>query len=207
MNREIFMEQLAGLLVRVPSEERDEALQYYENYFNDAGEEKEEEVIKELVSPEMVAFTIMDDLGVSREIPPAPEKKMENQPMPEEKKASAGITVLLILTSIIWVPFLFATWIVCISLIFSVAVVIFSFGLTALICIFVGFAVAFSGIVQFFVFPAYGMIAIGGGLITSAVGFLFVLFVVLISRYVMPLTAKLFKLSTTLPGKVWEGIK
>lgn len=58
MNREEFMRQLDILLVSLPREEREAALQYYNDYFDDAGAEKEEEIIAELGSPEEIAAVI-----------------------------------------------------------------------------------------------------------------------------------------------------
>ena len=40
MNRIGFMTQLAALLLDVPVEERREAMQYYNDYFDDAGAER-----------------------------------------------------------------------------------------------------------------------------------------------------------------------
>lgn len=61
MNRREFMGALERLLVSIPEEERGEVLQYYEDYFEDAGSENEENVIKELGSPEKVAAMIWAD--------------------------------------------------------------------------------------------------------------------------------------------------
>ena len=47
MNRVQFMEQLKKLLSDISEEERQEALEYYESYFDDAGEDQEAEVIRE----------------------------------------------------------------------------------------------------------------------------------------------------------------
>ena len=41
MNRSEFMAGLRKLLVSIPEDEREEALQYYEDYFEDAGPENE----------------------------------------------------------------------------------------------------------------------------------------------------------------------
>lgn len=62
MNRKGFMDRLETLLAVIPEEEREEALQYYTDYFEDAGQENEEQVIKELGSPENVAAMIKADL-------------------------------------------------------------------------------------------------------------------------------------------------
>ena len=55
MNRIEFMLELAALLQDVPVEERTDAMQYYNDYFDAAGEENEQKVISELESPKKVA--------------------------------------------------------------------------------------------------------------------------------------------------------
>lgn len=52
MNRKQFMEELSQLLIGISEEERVEALQYYEDYFDDAGAENEQQVIEELGTPQ-----------------------------------------------------------------------------------------------------------------------------------------------------------
>ena len=60
MNRQEFLEKLRLLLGDLSEEEREEAIQYYEDYFADAGPEMEEQVIRELGSPEKVALMIRE---------------------------------------------------------------------------------------------------------------------------------------------------
>lgn len=67
MNRREFMNELESLLLNVSEEERKEALQYYEDYFDDAGEENENEVIEKLGSPSKVAKSIQNDLSQNDE--------------------------------------------------------------------------------------------------------------------------------------------
>lgn len=62
MSRSDFMRELEGLLSDIPVEERKEALKYYNDYFEDAGEEHEEEIIKELGSPSRIAGIIKADI-------------------------------------------------------------------------------------------------------------------------------------------------
>ncbi len=52
MNRIEFMETLSRLLLDIPEEDRIDALKYYNDYFDDAGSENEQNVIEELESPE-----------------------------------------------------------------------------------------------------------------------------------------------------------
>lgn len=62
MNRLEFMTELTALLQDMPKEEREEALQYYNDYFEDAGIERESAVIKELGSPKKVSDMLHADL-------------------------------------------------------------------------------------------------------------------------------------------------
>lgn len=62
MNKAEFMKELERLLSNIPENERVEALNYYEEYFSDAGEENEQKVLEELESPEKVADNIKDGL-------------------------------------------------------------------------------------------------------------------------------------------------
>ena len=63
MTKPEFMKELESLLLDIPLEEREEALQYYNGYFEDAGEDHEEEIMKELGSPKRVASIIKADLN------------------------------------------------------------------------------------------------------------------------------------------------
>lgn len=58
MSYEEFMRELEVLLAGVPEEEKKEALQYYADYFADAGKENEEQVLRELESPQKTAALI-----------------------------------------------------------------------------------------------------------------------------------------------------
>lgn len=62
MNRRIFMERLEQLLQDIQENERIEALQYYEDYFEEAGEENEQQVLREIGTPEKVAAIIKTSL-------------------------------------------------------------------------------------------------------------------------------------------------
>ena len=63
MNRMEFMRELEKLLEGIPQKEREEALAYYNDYFDDAGAENEQNVIQSLGSPKKVAESIRRDMG------------------------------------------------------------------------------------------------------------------------------------------------
>ena len=58
MRREEFMTELASLLQDISAEERAEAMQYYNDYFDDAGEDQEEAIVEQLGSPAKVAAEV-----------------------------------------------------------------------------------------------------------------------------------------------------
>ena len=62
MRRAEFMKELEYLLQDIPDEEKEEALAYYRDYLEEAGDENEEQVIREFGSPERVAAIIRSDL-------------------------------------------------------------------------------------------------------------------------------------------------
>ncbi len=63
MNRAEFMNRLTALLHDVSPAEREEAIQYYNDYFDDAGAENEASVIASLGTPEELAKTIKAGLS------------------------------------------------------------------------------------------------------------------------------------------------
>lgn len=62
MNRKEFMSRLESRLWNISPTEREEALQYYNDYLDDAGAENEQTVIETLGDPEKIAETIKKDL-------------------------------------------------------------------------------------------------------------------------------------------------
>lgn len=95
MNRIEFMTELAALLQDVPEEERRDAMQFYNDYFDDAGEDKESEVISELESPKKVAEKIKADLlgqQAEREYTETgcQDGSTDGRSMPVKKAAASG---------------------------------------------------------------------------------------------------------------------
>lgn len=63
MDRAEFLNRLEAQLLDVPQAEREEALQYYEDYLNDAGDAGDFDILQELGTPEEVADSIRNGLG------------------------------------------------------------------------------------------------------------------------------------------------
>lgn len=108
------MRQLESLLQNIPVTEREEALQYYNDYFDDAGRENEQRVIEALGNPARVAENIRRDLlesgygeappkkvsaadrqmieyGKPETPPPQPmQEQYERKALQEERQGAAG---------------------------------------------------------------------------------------------------------------------
>ena len=57
-----FIRRLSQLLSDIPAEEREDVLRYYEDYFDDADNQTEEEIVEKLGAPEQIARQIKLDL-------------------------------------------------------------------------------------------------------------------------------------------------
>lgn len=71
MDRQQFLRQLSALLSDITPEEREEAIRYYEEYFDEAGPGQEQAILAELGSPAKVAGIIRANVPGSRAAKPA----------------------------------------------------------------------------------------------------------------------------------------
>lgn len=82
MTRFEFIAELRARLVALTNEEREAAVKYYDEFFEDAGPENEQNIIKDLVSPQKVAEQILEDYNrtekSSTEYIPVDPKKLIN---------------------------------------------------------------------------------------------------------------------------------
>ena len=67
MNKAVFIERLEYLLSDIPEEEREEAIAYYQDYLDEAGEDREADVLIEFGSPERIASIIRSNLNADLE--------------------------------------------------------------------------------------------------------------------------------------------
>lgn len=70
MNRQTYLARLAQLLAPLPEQERQDALNYYEEYFDAAGPEAEEATAAELGDPAEAARKILEGEGLTAETAP-----------------------------------------------------------------------------------------------------------------------------------------
>ena len=77
MDRAEFLNRLEAQLLDVPQAEREEALQYYEDYLNDAGDAGDFDILQELGTPEEVADSIRN--GLRQDSSGAGERSYDSQ--------------------------------------------------------------------------------------------------------------------------------
>lgn len=70
MARLDFMEELRSHLQMLPFTEQQDALRYYEEYFDDTGPENEQKIMEELGTPEEVAKNIIANSSLNLANPP-----------------------------------------------------------------------------------------------------------------------------------------
>ncbi|MCR5477726.1 MAG: hypothetical protein K6E92_08930 [Lachnospiraceae bacterium] len=66
MRRQEFMIRLRELLADLPEADKEDALRFYNEYFDDAGPENEETVLVELVSPETISKMLHEEIGTKQ---------------------------------------------------------------------------------------------------------------------------------------------
>ena len=170
MSRTEYMRELDALLQGISKEEREEAMQYYNDYFDDAGAENEKNVIDELESPEKVAAKIKAD----RE---DPEDEKAGMPMEQENKpwTNKWLKMILIVAIIlIGCPVIVPVAIGLLAAIAGILIAAFTFFVTIVIgfaaIVIVAIVLTAAGIGSMFVNIGVGLALFGAGMILIAVG-------------------------------------
>ncbi|MEG0383951.1 DUF1700 domain-containing protein [Solibacillus cecembensis] len=162
MDKAGYLKSLRSKLHRLPAQEIDAALIYYEEYFDEAGEENEQQVIEQLGPPSQVAAQIVADFTI---------KDLDTTPPSTKKNMSA---IWLIILAILSAPLSLPLLAVAMALIISVGAVVFSF-VVAIIAIVGGVLLSgiFTLISGLFIMTNHwptALLFIGFGLITSGIG-------------------------------------
>ena len=91
MNKQEFLKELTALLADLPPDERASALEYYTEYLDEAGPEREAEVLQELGSPENVAKEIHGEGWTPPAKPEAAAQGAQARANPEGSAAAFGM--------------------------------------------------------------------------------------------------------------------
>lgn len=196
MNRKLFIEKLTYLLQDIEDIEREEALQYYEAYFDEAGSENEAQVISDLGSPERVAAIIKAGLdnqfdqdieysekGMDNSNYKEPREVVEAEVVDEDRKKTNfngnsdrnRILIIFIIIGVIFLALpigggLFGVGFGFLAALFALGVAVLTGGVA---CLAGAVACFVKGIIVLSLTPGMGLIilAIGFALIALSVGF------------------------------------
>jgi len=173
VNKEVFLEQLRRKLTILSSDEREAAITYYEEYFNDAGPENEQSVINELGSVDKIVNGILKDNNYPI-IDNGIKENSDNKYSSNEHGVTninygmiALIIVIIIVLSPIIFPILIAVFSIMIGLLFG--------GIGIIIA---GVAVTAIGLVALFLAPLNGLLILGLGLVLFSLGVIITTFMV-----------------------------
>lgn len=206
MNRVDFMKQLESLLQNISPAEREEALQYYNEYFNDAGEENEQSVIEALGNPAKVAENIKRDYygsgyGENTYQKTIPDDKalMEcrQNDTEEDKKSnqlSTGVIVLIVILCILASPIALGAGSGILGALVGIIVtwfsLIFAFGVIAVIFFITMLGLIGVGIMCMVQSPLVGILVLGLALLFGGFGILFMMLTVAMAGIATPAICK-----------------
>ena len=183
MNKTEFMAELEAQLSRIDAQERADAIAFYNEYFEEAGAENEQNVIAELGSPAKLAAQIKADAAVK-------ETQSENSSI---KKGLYAIGALIL--GICALPVALPMVIVVVALIFALLVTVgalaFAFIMIVGAFLFTGVVLIAAGICVFLTNPAVGIFYIGGGLAITGGSLLLVVLTMILLQVLINVTVKL----------------
>lgn len=163
MNRKEFIETLRRELSKLPQEEIDEAIEYYEEYFDEAGVEREEEVIKELGSPKKIANQIKSEYAVRQLDDEGDNRSTAIKGLSAVWWVILGICAapVSIPIAIVLIALAIAGFALALSIVISVFAAIFSVAFTAVATIVLGILAIPSALSTAVLFIGTGLIVLG----------------------------------------------
>ncbi len=211
MTRAEFIAELRGRLYTLPAEERDNAVQFYEEYFDDAGPENEQAVINELGSPENVANKILSGEG---NITPAQSWKTPGRNTPKQSDTTGlkiAVAILAVISSPIWLTLLFLFAVAAFAAVIFAMAMLTALVAVALACLVVCVVCLVLGVWLLFRDPLNGAFVLSVGLMGLGGALVFFPLIALLwkkfSPTVMGWAKKAAgKLSSTCK-KAWNGLK
>lgn len=210
MNREEYLRLLAVSLNHIPQAEKEEAIRYYNDYFDDAGTENEQEVIKTLGSPASLAESIekefaSNETGFRKPVnagstDDALQKySYDNQGKKQKKKMSTGMIVLVVILLILASPVIVALGGCALGIVVAIFCALFGVivALISLVCVCVALAAAI-GLVS----PFSAVTLTGIGLFTVGICIFLVMAVIWVLGVAIPwLIRQIVKLCKKIFGR------
>lgn len=175
MNRIEFMTRLEVLLGDLTEDERNDALSFYHNYFDDAGSDEEASVLQELGTPEEVANQIKESLGCVNDGKTTSEDtrvEAEVEKEQDTKKKDVNVWKIIAITLLLLIgwPLIIVVavmWLV-ISILFDVFTILVA--ISGVLVFVAGIVLFCIGIAKLFVSPLTGLLFCLAGVVVSALG-------------------------------------
>lgn len=179
MNKDSYLQELrARLSNRMPPQELENVMAYYGEYFDEAGPEREAEVISELGSPERLSHQVIGD-HMARDLE---RPRVSGEPPRRRGPGVVWTVVLALFAAPIAIPLAVALAAVALALVVSALALVAGIGLGGVACIAMGAFMGSSGLGAVFSGGiATTMYFVGGGLLAAGIGVLLLLGAVAIS--------------------------
>ena len=191
MTRQEYMEQLKKYLKRLPKEDYENAIEYFSEYFDEAGPQKEQQVMKELGEPKEAARELL--LNLLQESVENDQDIVEEKAAVQPEAASGGkkrspgkiilLAILVLCASPVSLAFLAFVFTVLCAVIVTVAAVIFSIGITGIAAIAGGIVTIGVGVSLILKSAAAACMMVGGGFLMTGLGILAGLLTVYICKW------------------------
>lgn len=166
MNKYEFIKELKERLRKLPYDEVNEAVEYYEQYFDDAGEQNESAAIAELGSPGSVASQIIAGFAI---------KDADRSKTSAKRGLSTVLSVILAMFAApIALPVALAAIITALAIVICIIAILFSFGFSGVACIVAGLASMIVGTVVIVQDFATALSCVGMGLASFGIGLIFI---------------------------------
>lgn len=186
MNRQEFIRKLESELSKLPKDECRDAIDYYNEYLDDAGAENEEAALRELGNPSRIATQIKADFAVKQ----LSNKSGERNPQGKKGIATIWWVILGIFAAPVALPLAISGGLLAICILVMAIIVV----VAALFCVaafFVSGIIAFAvGIYILFVNFADGIFAVGTGMALVGATALLALGIVFVVKFLIRVTAK-----------------
>jgi len=182
MNRTDFMNQLEHNLRKLPKDEILEALQYYEDYFDDIGKENEKQALINLGNPQKVAAQIKAEyyINTAKESPNSVKTGL----------STIKIVALAIFASPIALPLAGAAVIVAVSLLICVFALLASLLICGVAFAAVGICSVVCSVPMVFVHFFNAVALLGGGMFSLGAGYLLTIGAINMSKLTYRRTVK-----------------
>lgn len=181
MRKEDYIIELTSRLNGLTQEESDDAISYCTEYFDDAGEGNEEQVIEDLGMPAKFAAQMKAN-SVIRD-----NQNKSSKGKKQEKSSVKNIVVIIlgICALPIALPLLFALMVVVFALFVTLGALLFAGIVTVIAVLFSGIPLVVNGFMNFST-PENALIAIGGGLLCVGIGMFLLLFLYHLIKTIIP---------------------